>query len=296
MSTSKSRILAVILAALAWAPTQAQDAQAIKLNTDLVTVNVSVTDHKGRPRLGLKAADFLVTEEGRLVTLELFDSQGSASIVFVLDLSSSMQGEKWLRLKQGLKKFLATARQGNDYTLIAFSDSPRLIARAVSASELWQVFSGLKPYGHTALYDALLLGLQELERAPQRHRALVLLSDGQDNCSRAQLAEVQQAALTHRATIYTVGILLQPKDRSSFERPGRELLNPLAAATGGLVRFPVAWQLRAVLEAINADVSSQYCLGHYAPDGAPGWRSLEVNLAPGPGAFHLRYQPRYLLK
>ena len=75
----------------------------------MVTVNVSVTDARGRHLPGLQAGDFLVLDEGAPVRLEFFDSDGPASVVFVVDISASMSGAKWRGLRGGLKRFLARA-------------------------------------------------------------------------------------------------------------------------------------------------------------------------------------------
>jgi VWFA-related protein len=274
----------------------AREEEVVKVEVDLVTVNVSVTDGDKRPVTGLLAADFLVSDEGRAVNLEFFDGQGPASIVFVVDTSTSMKYDKWAKLKAALKKFLARAREGNDYTLVAFADRPRLVAESVGAQELWQRVLGLEPDGETALYDAVLLGLEVLGRTPRRHKALVLLSDGQDVKSRAGLADVRLGALTGRATIYAVGITLNANPRLLFEddRKGRDILKQLAAATGGLAFFPEPDDISSVLGGINADLSGQYTLGYYAADKAPGWRDIQVNLVPTPRRLRLRYQERYL--
>ncbi len=176
------------------------------------------------------------------------------------------------------------------------SSKPRLVAESVSARELWQGVLGLEPAGDTALYDALLMGLEALGRARRRQKALVLLSDGQDTRSRAALADVQSEALARRATIYTVGIVLDANPRFMIEedRKGREILKQLAAATGGLVFFPEPAEISRVLDGINADVSGQYTLGYYALDKAPGWRNINVSLTPGARRHRLRYQERYL--
>src|ERR1044072_5661661 len=192
---------------------KAADEEVVKVEVDLVTVNVSVTDDGKRPVTGLRATDFAVSDDGRAVNLDFFEGQGPASLVFVVDTSASMRYEKWKKLQVALKKFLAHAREGNDYTLIAFSDRPRLIAESVGAEQLWQSVQTLEPDGNTALYDAMLLGLETLRRAPRRHKALILLSDGVDSRSRAVLADVRAEALARRATVYTVGITrtLYPK-------------------------------------------------------------------------------------
>ena len=294
MSINKKWITASIIVLFCWVSARAQDDEVIKFDTTLVTVNVSVTDPKGRHLPGLQAGDFLLTDEGKPVRPDFFDSQGPASIVFLVDISSSMR-VKWPNLRNGLKKFLAKARAGNDYTLIAFNEAPRLVASSVTADQLWQDFNGLKPYGETALYDAVLLGLDALERTPQRHKALVLLSDGEDNCSHVGLAPVQQQARAHRATIYPVGILIDER-LSPYEADGKKLLNQLAVATGGLVLFPAPYQISNVLELINADVNNQYSLSYYPPEKQPGWRRVEVSIARDSGRLNLRYQQQYLMR
>ena len=277
MSINNKWILALGVVVMFWTSAAAQDpVDVIKIGVDLVTVNVSVTEKKGRPVMGLQRENFFVTDQGKPVSLQFFDSNGPASIVFVVDISSSMRGEKWENLMKAMKKFLATAREGSDYTLVVFGDRPQLVARAVNASELWRDLASLRPYGMTALYDAMLLGLNALERLPQRHKALVLLSDGEDDFSRSCLSDVQQAARTQRATIYTVGLLLKLRDLTPWQPHGKELLDKLTSTTGGLMLLPAPEQIRGVLEQINADVSGHYCLSYYPPDTVNGWRHIQV--------------------
>ncbi len=295
MSINNKWILALGVVVMFWTSAAAQDpVDVIKIGVDLVTVNVSVTEKKGRPVMGLQRENFFVTDQGKPVSLQSFDSNGPASIVFVVDISSSMRGEKWENLMKAMKKFLATAREGSDYTLVVFGDRPQLVARAVNASELWRDLASLRPYGMTALYDAMLLGLNALERLPQRHKALVLLSDGEDDFSRSCLSDVQQAARTQRATIYTVGLLLKLRDLTPWQPHGKELLDKLTSTTGGLMLLPAPEQIRGVLEQINADVSGHYCLSYYPPDTVNGWRHIQVAIARSPHEVNLRYQDRYL--
>lgn len=288
---------AAIVALFFCASVQAQEVEeVIKVDVSLVTVNVNVSDGKGRPLASLKAEDFQVTDQGQKVALGFFENQGPASIVLVVDMSSSMRGSKWRHLKEGLKEFLVRAPEGNDYTLVVFSDRARVIARAVRASELWQNLNGLQPYGHTALYDAVLLGLKTMDELPQHHKTLVLISDGEDNSSHAGLPAVQQEVLTRRTTIYTVGLLPDDLSFEWYGKSGKQLLSELAASTGGLVHFPASGEVDEVLKKINADVSNQYSLGYYPPDKTPGWRKIQVNLAQDTGRLKLRYQQRYLIR
>ena len=287
-------VLAAVLTLCFSAPLAGQDDDVIRIDTSLVTVNVSVTDHKNRHLADLKLDDFLVTDEGKQVKPHFFGLGGPASIVFLVDISSSMQNEKWRSLKTGLKKFLANADQDNDYTLIAFNSEAQLIVSSVTSAELWKEFQKLRPDGETAVYDAVLMGLKALDRAPKRHKALVLLSDGEDNRSKAALDSVQQEVFAHRVTIYPVGLL--SGRLSPFRPKGKSLLKELAEVSGGVVFFPAPNEIRDVLGKINAEVRNQYSFGYYPPEKAPGWRNIEVMLQQTPGELNLRYQRRYLMR
>ena len=268
----------------------------IKTDTNLVTINVSVKGNKGRLLPGLRREDFLVIEEGNQMQVEFFENYGPASIVFVVDLSSSMKGKKWKSLKAGMKEFLASAHSGNDYTLIGFSDRPSIIARSANEAELWKVINTLVPSGDTALYDAMLLGLNVLADIPQRHKALVLFSDGEDNSSRAVLSAVGQEVLTRRATIYTVGILDEYGFQHGDGRTGKELLKELANATGGLAHFPKSDEIKRVLKEIRADLASQYSLSYYPHEKSTGRRRVQVSMTQTDHNLRLRYQQYYTVR
>lgn len=143
----------------------------------------------------------------------------------------------------------------------------------------------------------MLLGLSNLERVPQRHKSMVLLSDGQDNRSSATLQTVQQEMLAHNASIYTVGIVRQRYSlQLTEERLGQELLDELAKATGVLVFFPEPDEIRNVLVRIGADSRSRYSLSYYPPDKTPGWRRIQVNIPQSQSRLNLRYQQQYLIR
>jgi Ca-activated chloride channel family protein len=258
-----------------------------------VTVNVSVTDRKDRPVSGLSIENFIVIEDGRPVNLEFFSSGGPASIVFVLDISSSMTG-KAKEVRDGFRQFLRSAHQDNDYTLVTFNAATRLNVRSATSDELWQVLSTLEPYGETALYDAILLGLQALDETPKRHRALVVLSDGDDNRSRVSVSQVGREVSARHATVYTVGIV--SRTNTVFDLWCRGLLAQLAEVTGGMLRLPGPTEVAKALADVSHDVRNQYSLGYYAPDGAPGWRHLRVDLSSTHQAHRLRYKERYLTR
>jgi hypothetical protein len=195
-----------------------------------------------------------------------------------------------------MKNFLANAPSGNDYTLIGFGDSPSVIARSVNEDQLWQALNRLVPYGNTALYDAVLVGLNELSQIPHRHKALVLFSDGEDTSSRAVLSAVGQEVLMRRATIYTVGILSKYDSPLPDGRTGGQLLKELASASGGIAYFPSAEGMRRVLEEIRSDLSGQYSLSYYPLENSPGRRRVQVRIMQTEQSANLRYQQYYTIK
>ena len=132
-------------------------------------------------------------------------------------------------------------------------------------------------------------------RVHQRHKSLVLLSDGQDNSSSATLHTVQQEMLAHNASIYAVGIVRE-ESSTDEERRGEELLDELAKTTGGLVFTPKPEEIRSVLVRISADLRSRYSLSYYPPDKTPGWRRIQVDISQNPSRLNLRYQQRYLIR
>ncbi len=279
-------------------PIMGQDAEIIRFDVALVTVNVAVKDGKGRPLSGLKPVDFRVNDENTSVTLEFFESGGPASIVFVVDTSASMRGKRWKSLVAGLKNFLKHAPDDNDYTLITFDVSPRLVAESVNASEFLERISELSPNGETAMYDGVLLGMDALKRVRQRHKALVLISDGEDNSSRRRLVDVQREVVAQRTTIYTIGLLLKGYCRMGVKEAchGKDTISEMAQVTAGLAHFPDSDELAEVLKDIGKDISNMYSLSYYPPDKKPGWRRVQVSMAQTDHRPNLRYQERYLMR
>lgn len=267
----------------------------IKTDTNLVTLNVSVTN-KNRPIANLTAQDFAISDAGVPVKTEFFEAQGPTSIVFVIDTSTSMRGVKWENLTFGLKEFLHKQSKDTEYTLVVFSDKPLLVAQALDAKELWKDYSTIRPDGETALYDGLALGLDQISCLARHHKAVVLLSDGEDNKSSNDLAAIQQVVFKTHTTIYAVGILLSPRDGPTTQWRDRKLLEDLATQTGGLSFFPRPDGIDKVLSNISREIASQYSFGYYAANPTTGWRDVDVRLLRQIKDANLRYPARYLLK
>ena len=250
---------------------------------------------KDRPVTGLVDHDFRILDNGATIKPEVFEAQGPASIIFVIDMSSSMRGEKWRNLKEGLKEFLRKQQSTTEYTLVVFNDTASLISQSINAVEFWKAFTAIRPDGETALYDGLATGLHQVNCVTRHRKAVVLLSDGEDNKSKADLPAIEHLVFQTHTTIYAVGIVINSSQPDRYR--GRDLLQQLASSTGGLSFFPTAAKLESVLSIINAEIASQYSFGYYASNtSGTGWRHVDVQLTRYFKDTTLRYPSRYLLK
>lgn len=276
-------------------PPAEQDIDTLTVSTNLVTVNVSVT-HKQKPVQNLQASDFRLTDQGVPVTPQFFDTNGDASIIFVIDASASMRGEKWKRLKNGLKEFLKKEQRAN-YSLITFNEQSTLLVTSATTKDFWNAFISIKkPDGDTALYDGLALALNLSNSLPTRHKAIILLSDGDDNRSSTDLQTIRHEIYSHHVTLYPIGILLSKPEESPKEPAhGITVLTTLANLTGGVASFPTADTIEKTLSTIRNEINQQYSFSYAPPDLQPGWRSIHVELANNSNRLQLRYADRYFI-
>jgi Ca-activated chloride channel family protein len=132
----------------------------------------------------------------------------------------------------------------------------------------------------TALYDALYLALNEAAHGRHAKRAVLLVTDGQDNSSRYRLEELRQQLKESDVIVYAVGVV-NPNDDTSFGYGGRAILEELAALSGGRVFFPTSEkELNDALEDLAVELRHQYVIG-FTPAAAAkqdGWHDVRVKL------------------
>jgi VWFA-related protein len=130
-----------------------------------------------------------------------------------------------------------------------FTSDPDVLRRAV--------FGALGSLGRTAIWDGVLEGLTYLERGAHTRRALVVISDGQDNASQASFEEVLSRVRSSSAAVYTMGLI----DPIEVTRRPRSL-RTIAQSSGGEAYFPQTHQAAMVaLETIARQIHSAYTLG-----------------------------------
>lgn len=268
---------------------------AVKLGTNLVLVPTVVTDSNDRIVSGLARAHFEVYDEKVKQEIALFSEEDSPlDVGIVFDLSGSMKG-KINKAREALKAFLDEGNADDLYFLIGFNDRTRLLQDSTpSAEEILSKLTLVEPSGRTAVYDAVYLALEKIRRGNRNRRALLLISDGQDNASRYTYSELKSVVKESEAQIYALGIFGWGESHAERET-GRSILEEITSLTGGRAFFPLnSVELQDVLTRIGIELRHQYILGFYPSDRAARgqWRQLKVKVNPPRGLPKLTVRAR----
>jgi len=263
--------------------------RSIRVDVDLVLLNVTVTDPFNRLVTGLESENFRIFEEKSEQELIHFSSEDvPISIGVVFDLSGSMNNKvdkAWLAAIQ----FFKTANPQDEFCLVKFGDRAELVSRFTrSVDDLQSRLMYANAKGRTALLDAIYLGLSTMKGARNTKKALLIISDGGDNSSRYNEADIKNFVKESDVQLYAIGIY-EPagtRGRTPEELAGPSLLNDLAELTGGRA-FTVENlnDLPDIAAKISMELRNQYVLG-YKPanktrDGK--WRKIKVRLRPPKG-------------
>lgn len=258
------------------------------VNTDLITLTVTVTDTYGRYVSGLSKSAFSVLDDKKPQEITYFsDDDSPVSVGVLFDLSGSMSGEKVKRARDALAKFIQTSHNSDEYFLIAFnSRSQLLLDKTRDGNAVLDKLTFVQTRSQTALYDACYLGVEKVQRGSHPKRALLLISDGQDNNSRYTFSELRRLLKESDVTLYGVGILSGSDAGSSMGMEGQGILDELASVSGGKAFFPrSAAEMDDIFEQIALELRHQYSIGYkptnFNNDGK--WHKVKVKVTPPRG-------------
>jgi VWFA-related protein len=256
---------------------------------------VTVTDTKGRFISDLARDRFTVYDNDRRQEMALFTNEDTpVTVGLVVDNSGSMRP----KVGEVVAASLAFARISNpqdELFTLEFSDdvqdaNPGRQLLADDVESLRTSLTASLPDGRTALYDALIAGLDRVNAGNRARRVLILISDGGDNASTATLAEVLARARASNVTIYTIG-LFDSDDRDSNPR----VLKSIAQTTGGERFLPASpGPLLTACERIAREIRSGYTIGYAPPDRDGRYHRVRVEVARGDGPKMItRTRPGY---
>jgi Ca-activated chloride channel family protein len=257
-------------------------------NTDLITFTVTVTDLYGRFVSGLNKNAFTIFDDKQPQEISFFSDEDSpVSVGVIFDVSGSMNGDKVRRARDALSHFIQTSHDSDEYFLITFnSRSQLLLDRTRDGNAVLSKLTFVQTKSNTALYDACYLGVERVQRGTHSKRALLLISDGQDNNSRYTFNELRRVLKESDIVLYAVGILGGSDVGSSLGMEGQSILDELAGVSGGKAFYPrSSAEMDDIFEQIALELRHQYSIGYRPPNFTNNgkWHRIKVKVTPPRG-------------
>jgi VWFA-related protein len=261
-------------------------------SVDLVALTVVVTDEHGRAVTNLIERDLVVSEDGHPQTLAQFSNvPPPASIAVALDTSASMRGERFRQARQAVWRLLDRLAPQDELTIYGFNNRPYSIVGWTSSRNLVVMsMSGVEPMrvaGFTALFEAVRIGFEGFRNARQRQRALLVLSDGNDELpndmrfrdgthpfpglnlsAQTRLRHVVDYVTRSEGLVYAIGLA----EKSSREEPlDGAALKALSAPTGGFATMVNNdSDIPAAVDKVIDDLRTQYLVAFVPTHAADG--------------------------
>lgn len=262
--------------------------EAFRSSVDLVTIQASVRDSRGRIVQGLRPGDFEVRDNGELrPVVELrSDQESPVSLAILVDMSGSMRvGPKIEMARHAFNSVLAQLRAGDEAAVFTFDSS--LHERQGFTGDLFELTNALaafEPFGTTSLYDAIAASAKRIAERTGTHRALVVLTDGTDTSSSLTAEQVSGIAGAIDVPVFVVATTPSIDQRAMLEavekpRPsGAVDLRDLAEWTGGQLVFASTFVDNVAATSMIVDgLRQQYVLAIEAAS-ASAWHRLDVRV------------------
>ena len=271
-------------------PLEQQQPETIVVSTNLVTVNVIVTDREGRYVRGLKAEQFLLYDDNvkqQIAHFSVGPTPVSLGIVYEFDPTAPARS---LAVLSALNQFVSVLRLGDTVFFTAYTTKGSVTADFIPATnDLLKHFSGSGPGGPANLYDVLYAAADRLHASPNVKRSLLVISDGAGTSGQHRYGDLQNRLREFDAQIYTIHIAVPGVDqfagyrrwvfedltrqtgRRSFlnnseAEIGRAVLAEMSRVSGAIsysAESESEPELTAICTQIATELRGQYTLGFY---------------------------------
>jgi Ca-activated chloride channel homolog len=258
------------------------DRRPLRSSVELTVVTATVRDTDGRLITGLPREDFEIFEDGDRQSISQFTNERvPVGLGLLLDVSDSMFGRRIVDARGAVERFLLELLQPSDaFFVMAFNHEPRVLTPWTNdPSTVRDALAAIKPWGGTAIYDAIVRAEPMLDARTRERAALVVISDGADTASDMTLRQVRSEVLRTDAFIYAVAI------DSSDRRPINAGVNPealreITSQSGGTTEVVSnSGDLDGATARIAEELNSQYVLGYSPPHAADGrYHSIRVRM------------------
>jgi Ca-activated chloride channel family protein len=244
------------------------DPSRITLDVNRVNMLFTVSDKKGRFVTDLAKTDFEIIESKRPQSIIEFTAEADLPLrlAILIDTSNSIRDRFKFQQEAAIEFVNSVMRPQDRAVVVSFDTGAELVADLTSDNnKLATAIRGLRPGGGTALFDAIFFACRDklMQDQPQHkfRRAMVILSDGDDNQSR--YTRDQALEMAHKADVAIYGI---STNITRIQSDGDKILKYLSLETGGLTFFPFKVQdLAQSFENIANELRHQYNV-LYRPD------------------------------
>ena len=280
---------AVVLIAMGGVGVVAQQQQPqapIVIRTEVISVPVTVFDNKGRFVAGLKQKDFELLEDRVAQTVTSFDvTESGVASELLLDVSGSMAA-RLDEVKRAAQTFVRQMGPRDVARIVQFDERVTPLSEFTADKAALETAIGKAHIGGaTALYNAInraladLVGRRSVDEQEKRHRAVIVLTDGDDTASAERPDDVLTKARALDAMVYSLS-LDRANGRPVADSTSALLLKELADTTGGQLWFPEVSDLSKVYRQLADELRQQYVLGYVSSNttSQARWRSISVRV------------------
>jgi Ca-activated chloride channel homolog len=261
----------------------------LSVETLEVQLPISVLDKDGRPVNGLMREHFQIFEDKIPQTIKTFRHEDiPLSLGLIIDNSGSMRNKRE-RVNSAALAFVRESNPDDETFIVNFDDSAYLEQDFTgSIGDLIDALDNIDARGETALYDAIYLSAEHVKSGKKDKKALLLITDGEDNVSKYGINKVIEALKQSKVTLYCVGLLEENDQRGGlFKKPpsrkAKEDLEKFATITGGQAFFPKSIdEVDEIVKNIAHNIRNHYTVS-YTPtntklDGS--YREIIVKVVP----------------
>src|SRR5947208_9486306 len=250
---------------------------------------ITVLDKEGRPVTGLTQSDFAIFEDNVQQQIKVFKHEHiPLSLGLVIDNSGSMRNKRE-RVNSAALAFARESNPEDEVFIVNFDDAAYLEQDFTgSIGDLIDALDNIDTRGETALYDAVYLSVDHVKAGKKDKKALLLITDGEDNVSKYGFNKVIEVLKQSKVTLYTIGLLEENDQRGGLfkkapSKKAKEDLQKFAEITGGQAFFPKNIdEVEELVKHIAHDLRNHYTIS-YTPTNAKldgSYREIAVKVNP----------------
>src|ERR1700756_1901940 len=278
---------------------QEEPSSTVKVDVRLVNVFVTVTDSHGAPIGRLTKDNFRLSEDGIEQKISVFDKESALPLSIIMAIDTSLSTKKDLPLElASARRFAHTIlRPVDNLSIFEFSEIVNeVVPFTPDLKTIDRGIDRIRVGSATALYDALYLGPQALQKR-QGRKVMVVITDGGDTVSKEDYRDAVRAAQEAEAIVYSL-IVVPVEASAGRDTGGEHALIQLSEDTGGKYYYASSMpQLDEAFRQISDELRTQYLLAYYPSQklSDSDFRRIEVrvNGVPAAGNFKIRHRTGY---